>query len=88
MPEAYKRLRAKCYQGLDAFDLFHGFTENNIHEQAFSDDIQALIVMEAMKMEHTIKAGFDGKVEKIFFNEGDLVEGDVELISLSSDEKE
>ena len=44
---------------------------------------QALIVMEAMKMEHTIKAGFDGKVEKIFFNEGDLVEGDVELISLS-----
>ena len=49
---------------------------------------QALIVMEAMKMEHTIKAGFDGKVEKIFFNEGDLVEGDVELISLSSDEKE
>tara|TARA_X000000950_G_scaffold274998_1_gene360776 strand:+ start:789 stop:1316 length:528 start_codon:yes stop_codon:yes gene_type:complete len=49
---------------------------------------QSLIVMEAMKMEHTIKAGFDGKVEKIFFNEGDLVEGDVELISLSSDEKE
>ena len=46
LPEAYKRLRAKCYQGLDAFDLFHGFTENNIHEQAFSDDIQALIVME------------------------------------------
>ena len=39
-------------------------------------------------MEHTIKAGFDGRVEKIFFNEGDLVEGDVELISLSSDEKE
>ena len=27
---------------------------------------QSLIVMEAMKMEHTIKAGFDGKVEKIF----------------------
>ena len=55
------------------------------------DDVsvgQALIVMEAMKMEHTIKAGFNGKVEKIFFNEGDLVEGDVELISLSSNEKE
>ena len=39
-------------------------------------------------MEHTIKAGVDGKVENIFYKEGDLVEGDVELISLSSDEKE
>lgn len=44
----------------------------------------ALLVMEAMKMEHTIKAPTDSTVEKVFFAPGDLVDGDVELLSLSS----
>lgn len=43
----------------------------------------SLIIMEAMKMEHTIRATSDAKVEKIHYEQGDLVEGDVELVELS-----
>ncbi|MBP6019651.1 MAG: acetyl/propionyl/methylcrotonyl-CoA carboxylase subunit alpha [Burkholderiaceae bacterium] len=42
----------------------------------------ALLVMEAMKMEHTIHAPTDGTVEEVFFNIGDQVTDGVELISL------
>ena len=42
----------------------------------------SLIVLEAMKMEHTIKANKDGVVEKVEFKKGDLVEGNIELISI------
>jgi biotin carboxyl carrier protein len=41
-----------------------------------------ILVMEAMKMEHTIKASKTGKVEKIYFKEGDQVQGGVELVKL------
>jgi 3-methylcrotonyl-CoA carboxylase alpha subunit len=41
-----------------------------------------ILVMEAMKMEHTIKASKSGKIEKIFFKEGDQVSGGVELVKL------
>lgn len=41
-----------------------------------------ILVMEAMKMEHTIKASKIGKVEKIHFKEGDQVQGGVELVKL------
>jgi biotin carboxyl carrier protein len=41
-----------------------------------------ILVMEAMKMEHTIKASKSGIVEKIYFNEGDQVQGGVELVKL------
>ena len=34
---------------------------------------QALLVMEAMKMEHTIAAPFDGRVERLPFALGDQV---------------
>lgn len=44
---------------------------------------QPLIVMEAMKMEHTLKSPHDAKVEKLPFKEGDQVSGGVELIELS-----
>lgn len=43
---------------------------------------EAIIVMEAMKMEHTIKATTDGLIEKIFFKEGDQVQAKVELVKL------
>jgi 3-methylcrotonyl-CoA carboxylase alpha subunit len=42
----------------------------------------ALVVMEAMKMEHTIRAPFDGVVEKVLFAPGDQVSGGVELLDL------
>lgn len=43
---------------------------------------QALVVMEAMKMEYTIKAPADGVVEQIFFQAGELVSDGAELVSL------
>jgi 3-methylcrotonyl-CoA carboxylase alpha subunit len=41
---------------------------------------QALMVIEAMKMEHTIHALVDGTVTAVSFREGDLVEEGVELL--------
>lgn len=41
-----------------------------------------VLIMEAMKMEHTIKANKKGKIEKILFKEGDQVQGGVELVKL------
>ena len=43
---------------------------------------QVLLIMEAMKMEHSIVAQEDGKITKVFFQEGDYVEGDRELLEI------
>ncbi len=43
---------------------------------------QPLLIMEAMKMEHTIKAPFDGVIGEIYFNPGDMVNGGTELLAL------
>lgn len=42
------------------------------------DDV--LMIMEAMKMEHAIRAPADGKVTEIFYAAGDLVDGGAELL--------
>lgn len=41
-----------------------------------------VIILEAMKMEHTIKAQQDGVVKKIHFHEGAQVQGGVELCEI------
>ena len=41
-----------------------------------------ILVMEAMKMEHTIKASKAGTIEKINFKEGEQVAGGVELVNV------
>lgn len=41
-----------------------------------------ILIMEAMKMEHTIKANKDGVIDEIFYKEGDQVTGGVELVKL------
>ena len=46
----------------------------------------ALLVMEAMKMEHTIRAPAAGTVEEFFYAPGDLVEGGAELLSFAATE--
>jgi len=49
------------------------------------DEVKAgavLLILEAMKMEHSIKAPHDGIVRKIHFKEGELVDGGVELATL------
>ena len=44
----------------------------------------ALLVMEAMKMEHTIHAPADGTVEELFFAVGDQVTDGAELIAIAA----
>ncbi len=46
-----------------------------------------ILILEAMKMEHTLVAHCDGTLAKIFFNEGDQVEGDVELAAITAEEE-
>ncbi|MGO8916912.1 MAG: acetyl/propionyl/methylcrotonyl-CoA carboxylase subunit alpha [Stellaceae bacterium] len=45
---------------------------------------QALMVLEAMKMEHTIAAPTDGTVERVNYAPGDLVEEGAELIAFAA----
>ncbi len=40
---------------------------------------ETILILEAMKMEHSIRADKDGKVKKIMFKTGDLVQGGVIL---------
>ncbi len=47
---------------------------------------QPLLVIEAMKMEHTIAAPHDGMVAAVPYSVGDLVEEGVDLIELSAPE--
>jgi 3-methylcrotonyl-CoA carboxylase alpha subunit len=49
---------------------------------------QPLIVIEAMKMEHTVTAPADGVVEAVRFALGDLVEEGAELIALAPEQQE
>ena len=43
-----------------------------------------LIVLEAMKMEHTLKAPEDGTVRQVRYAVGDLIEEGVELIEFEA----
>jgi 3-methylcrotonyl-CoA carboxylase alpha subunit len=49
---------------------------------------QPLIVIEAMKMEHTVTAPTDGVIEAVRFAPGDLVEEGTELIALAPEGQE
>lgn len=53
-------------------------------DEVKADD--ALLVMEAMKMEHTIRAPKDGKVLAFFYQPGDLVDGGAELVDFEVSE--
>lgn len=46
-----------------------------------------LLVMEAMKMEHTIRAPADGKVSQFYYQPGDLVDGGAELLDFEVDDE-
>ncbi len=47
---------------------------------------QPLAIIEAMKMEHTLSAPFDGEVDQIFYAEEDFVEADASLITFKEQE--
>lgn len=42
-----------------------------------------LLIMEAMKMEHAIKAPVDGSVSEVFYAKGDLVDGGTDLLAFT-----
>ena len=46
----------------------------------------ALLVMEAMKMEHTIRAPAKGQVDSFYYQPGDLVDGGAELLAFTASE--
>lgn len=47
---------------------------------------QAVVIMEAMKMEYTIRASHAGTVENVFYAAGDLVSDGAELLSITPEE--
>jgi 3-methylcrotonyl-CoA carboxylase alpha subunit len=47
---------------------------------------QPLVIMEAMKMEHTIKAPSNGTIDEVFFQAGDMVDGGAELLAFTAQE--
>ncbi|MBV1931979.1 MAG: acetyl/propionyl/methylcrotonyl-CoA carboxylase subunit alpha [Porticoccaceae bacterium] len=49
---------------------------------------QAIVIMEAMKMEHTIRAPADGTVVEFYFQPGDLVDGGAELVNFEAADSE
>lgn len=48
---------------------------------------QAVIIMEAMKMQHTMLAPSDGMVTELFCQQGDLVDGGTELLNFVATEE-
>jgi 3-methylcrotonyl-CoA carboxylase alpha subunit len=54
--------------------------------QAVEKD-DALLVMEAMKMEHTIRAPAAGSVNAFYYKAGDLVDGGAELLDFAPAEE-
>jgi 3-methylcrotonyl-CoA carboxylase alpha subunit len=46
-----------------------------------------LLVMEAMKMEHTIRAPGPGIVREFFYQSGDLVDGGAALLDFAASEE-
>ena len=46
---------------------------------------QTLVIVEAMKMEHSIRAPADGVVTDIYYSAGDLVDADTELLAFAAD---
>jgi len=47
---------------------------------------QALLVLEGMKMEYTVKAIVSGSIENILYKEGDMVEAEAPLVDIKPDE--
>jgi 3-methylcrotonyl-CoA carboxylase alpha subunit len=47
---------------------------------------QPLMIMEAMKMEHTIRAPEHGTIDTLFYAEGDMVDGGSELLAFTPEE--
>jgi len=63
------------------FDFFNNI-EKNIGENVYEDD--TVIVLEAMKMETTVKTPIGGKILKIYVQNGDKVKSGDPLFEVST----
>lgn len=52
------------------------------HEGDMVEQRQVLVILSAMKMEHTIVAPYEGKVRRIYFQEGDVVKGGATIVEM------
>ena len=52
------------------------------HEGDTVEQRQVLVILSAMKMEHTVVAPYEGKVRRIFFQEGDVVKGGATIVEM------
>lgn len=48
---------------------------------------ETLLILEAMKMEHSIKSPYDGIVKKIFYREGEQVDAGATLVLVEQEAK-
>jgi 3-methylcrotonyl-CoA carboxylase alpha subunit len=46
------------------------------------EQLQVLVILTAMKMEHTIAAPHAGKVRRVLYREGDVVKGGAVLVEM------
>ena len=46
----------------------------------------SLLILEAMKMEHNVKAPADGEVAQFYYQAGDMVDGGAALLEFVADE--
>jgi len=98
----FERGYVKKYQRAFPWDVIHAEHESEQHLKApmtskvidvkvkNSDEVQSgdvLIVLEAMKMEHAIKAFSASRVKQVFYKVGDIVEEGAELIELEPHEE-
>ncbi|HLJ35363.1 MAG TPA: acetyl-CoA carboxylase biotin carboxylase subunit [Ktedonobacteraceae bacterium] len=52
------------------------------HEGDMVAQRQVLVILSAMKMEHTIIAPYEGKVRRIYYQEGDVVKGGATIVEM------
>ena len=54
----------------------------NVHDGDSVEQRQTLVILSAMKMEHTIAAPYDGKVRHVFYQEGAVVPGGAVIVEM------
>lgn len=94
LPKATKRYARNVWLGEGAGDDHGGLTapmsgqvlEVNVKAGDQVEAGQVLMIMEAMKMEHSIRAAEDGVVEQVFYSAGNQVFEGAELIALAESE--
>jgi len=79
-PEVHQKKKNR--EGADLISPMPGKIFKILKSQGDVKTGETILILEAMKMEHSIKAPKDGRIKKILFKEGDLVQGGVDLVEM------